>query len=122
MQFPIKPDPKKEGGNDKPGGSPPPRFRIPGWAWLLFWVLVLGWSLFRAQDVIGGLSSQSQPIEIPYSVFYQQVTADNVRDVVLQDTTASGDFKQAFTWPAADSPEAAQGLKPQTSSQFMTTL
>jgi cell division protease FtsH len=122
MQFPIKPDPKKEGENDKPGGSPPPRFRIPGWAWLLFWVLVLGWSLFRAQDVIGGLSSQSQPIEIPYSVFYQQVTADNVRDVVLQDTTASGEFKQAFTWPAADSPEATQGLKPQTSGQFTTTL
>src|SRR5262249_42427247 len=81
------------------------------------------WSLFRAQDVIGGvMGNQGQPIEIPYSVFYQQVTSDNIRDVVLQDTTATGDFRQPFTWPSPDSQEAAQGVKPQTSSQFLTTL
>src|SRR5215207_1740532 len=86
---------------DKPDGSnngqKPPQFQIPRWSWLLFLGILLLWSLLRLPDMMNSVSP-SQPITIPYSFFYDQVVADNVSQVVLQNADAQGIFRTAVTY------------------------
>src|SRR5690606_5597671 len=57
----------------------------------------------------------------PYSVFYQQVEADRVAQVTIQELTARGRFTQPFTWPPPESAAAAT-TQPRTSNRFTTML
>jgi cell division protease FtsH len=61
--------------------------------------------------------SGGQAVEIPYSLFYEQVTSGNVAEVMMQDSAVSGLLKQAITWSPEDSPETDL-----TFDRFTTTL
>ncbi|MFN8449445.1 MAG: ATP-dependent zinc metalloprotease FtsH [Anaerolineae bacterium] len=112
------PDDKPDGQDNRPR---PPQFQFPRWGWLIFLGVLLLWSLLRLPDMMSSVSP-SQPITIPYSVFYDQVINDNVTQVVLQDMGAQGTFKSAVTWPESGSPLLRQGVTQGTSTQFNTTL
>jgi cell division protease FtsH len=60
-------------------------------------VLLLGWYLVQYFFSSSSSSSSPNTIEIPYSTFYQQVEAGNVKDVVFQGQDANGDFKTPQT-------------------------
>ncbi|MFN8561870.1 MAG: ATP-dependent zinc metalloprotease FtsH [Anaerolineae bacterium] len=112
------PDDKPDGQDNRPR---PPQFQFPRWGWLIFLGVLLLWSLLRLPDMMSSVSP-SQPITIPYSVFYDQVINDNVSQVVLQDMGAQGTFKSAVTWPESGSPLLRQGVQQGTSTSFNTTL
>ncbi|MEP7292774.1 MAG: ATP-dependent zinc metalloprotease FtsH [Chloroflexota bacterium] len=113
-----KPGDKPDGSNN---GKKPPQFQIPRWTWLVFLGLLVLWSLTRLPAMMDSMSP-SQPITIPYSVFYSQVVNDNVSQLVLQEADVQGLFKSAVTWPENGSPLLNQGVQPQTSASFKTTL
>jgi cell division protease FtsH len=119
------PPPNRNNPNDKdkPDGQRPnpPQFQFPRWSWLIILGLLVLWSLLRLPDMVSGMSP-SQPITIPYSVFYDQVLANNVRTVTLQDASAQGFFINSVTYPEDGSPLIQQGVQQQTSSGFTTTL
>src|SRR4051794_37944465 len=110
-------DQKPDDPNNRPRG---PQFQIPRWWWLVFLGILLLWSLLRLPDMVSSVSP-SQPITIPYSVFYNQVTSDNVSTVTLQDTSIQGTFKASVTWPESGSP-LLQQVQQQTSKSFTSTL
>ena len=121
MQFPPNQKQTPPPGGQEPQQNPPPPPRIPSWSWLLLLAIMLIWSLTRVPEMLGSVSSDG-PIEIPYSVFYEQVTAGNVSEVVLQDDSARGNFRATVTWPPSGSPLLDQGMAQRTSNSFETTL
>lgn len=110
-------DQKPDDPNNRPRG---PQFQIPRWWWLVFLGILLLWSLLRLPDMVNSVSP-TQPITIPYSVFYDQVTGNNVSTVTLQDTSIQGTFKASVTWPETGSP-LLQQVQQQTSKSFTSTL
>ena len=111
-------DEKPDGKNNRPSG---PQFQIPRWWWLVFLGILLLWSLLRLPDMVSSVSP-TQPINVPYSVFYDQVTSDNVNTVTLQDASVQGTFKTSVTWPENGSPLLRQGVTQQSSLSFTSTL
>ncbi len=107
-------------GNNN-GNRKPPQFQFPRWTWLIFLGILLLWSLLRLPDMMSSVAP-GQPINVPYSVFYAQVTSNNVSTVTLQDTSVQGTFKSPVTWPENGSPLLQQGVSQQTSMTFTTTL
>jgi cell division protease FtsH len=69
-----------------PGGS---RF----W-WILVGLLALNWF------VVSLIPDQPSRLDVPYTVFREQVTAGNVSEVTSRGDTIQGDFKKAVTYPA----------------------
>jgi len=116
MQF----GPNNNGKQDpeKPRGQPP--FKIPNWVWPAVWLLILLWLFFRVPGMVGELGTD-QPIEVPYSFFYELVESGRVAQVTFQDRTARGRFTQPVTWPPEGS-AAALAMAPRTSNRFSTTL
>src|SRR5579871_474392 len=83
-------------------GSPPgdrqnlltPR-KIP-WFWiLLIVVLVINYALGQM------LLPQPNHVQVPYSIFEQQVAEGNVMQITSQGDAIQGEFKKAVTWPAS---------------------
>ncbi|MBZ0302398.1 MAG: ATP-dependent metallopeptidase FtsH/Yme1/Tma family protein, partial [Anaerolineae bacterium] len=62
-----------------------------------------------------------QPIDVPYSFFYDQVVADKVSQITIQDMTIRGQFTQAVTWPPSGS-AAAGTTAARSSNRFTSTL
>ena len=99
-QRPNSPQ-RPNGGNNGNGnnGGPP---RSSGTALLvrsliIIGVVLLGWYLFQYFFSQNSSSSGSPVIEVPYSTFYQQVQAGNVKDVTFQGPDATGHFNTAVT-------------------------
>jgi cell division protease FtsH len=99
-QRPNSPQ-RPNGGNNGNGnnGGPP---RSSGTALLvrsliIIGVVLLGWYLFQYFFSQNSSSSGSIVVEVPYSTFYQQVQARNVKDVIFQGTDATGEFYTAVT-------------------------
>jgi cell division protease FtsH len=111
------------GNDNKPKGDPPPQpqFKIPRWVWPLVWIILLGWTFFRLQDMVSG-SFGDQPVNVAYSFFYDQVSSGNVDQVLFQDNQVRGTFKAAVRYPEEGSPLLEQGISQQTANSFTTTL
>jgi cell division protease FtsH len=111
------------GNDNKPKGDPPPQpqFKIPRWVWPLVWIILLGWTFFRLQDMVSG-SFGDQPVNVAYSFFYDQVSSGNVDQVLFQDNQVRGTFKAAVRYPEEGSPLLEQGITQQTANSFTTTL
>jgi len=99
-QRPNSPQ-RPNGGNNGNGnnGGPP---RSSGTSLLvrsliIIGVVLLGWYLFQYFFSQNSSSSGSPVIEVPYSTFYQQVQAGNVKDVTFQGPDATGHFNTAVT-------------------------
>jgi cell division protease FtsH len=60
-------------------------------------ILLLGWYLFQYFFTQNSNSNNPNMVEIPYSTFYQQVQAGNVKDVTFQAQDATGDLYKSVT-------------------------
>ncbi|MEO8610667.1 MAG: ATP-dependent zinc metalloprotease FtsH [Chloroflexota bacterium] len=116
--------PPGNSNDNKPKGDPPPQpqFKIPRWVWPLIWIILIGWTFFRLQDMVGGSFGGDQPVNVAYSFFYNQVQSGNVDQVLFQDNQVRGTFKTAVRYPEDGSPLLQQGVTQQTASGFTTTL
>jgi cell division protease FtsH len=103
---------------DNPGPQTP--FKIPNWVWPAVWLLILLWLFFRVPGMVSELGTD-QPVEIPYSVFFNQVEAGRVAQITIQEASVRGRFTEAFTWPPVGSTAAPAGQSI-TSNRFTTTL
>ncbi|NWG16939.1 MAG: ATP-dependent metallopeptidase FtsH/Yme1/Tma family protein [Chloroflexi bacterium] len=117
IQPPRNPQDQKPNQTDPPPG---PQFRLPRWVWPALWLILLAWIFLRLPDMVSGVTSEPQ-IEIPYSEFYNQVIADNVDEVVLQENQVRGVFNTPVTWPPREDAEQ-QGVASRTSNRFVATL
>ncbi|HEX4851548.1 MAG TPA: ATP-dependent metallopeptidase FtsH/Yme1/Tma family protein, partial [Puia sp.] len=64
---------------------------------IIIGILLLGWYLFQYFFTQNSNSNNPNVVEIPYSTFYQQVQAGNVKDVTFQAQDATGDFYKSVT-------------------------
>ena len=64
-------------------------FRI----WVVVFLALLVWQGYMAFS-----PSNTNNAEIPYSVFLEQVTKANVREVTLSGRDVNGEFKNAVPW------------------------
>ena len=119
-----------------------PRWRVPwrvegarddgsGNGWLASWrrpggsrfwtVLVL---LLALNWVLSGLALAPPPrVDVPYTLFRQQVSAGNVVEVTTVGDRIEGRFAQAVTWPepsTSDDRSAGAPVQPRTSTLFST--
>ncbi len=63
---------------------------------ILVGIVLVGWYLIQL-FIPSSSSSNSNAIEIPYSTFYQEVQAGNVKDVTFSGQDANGDFTSQQT-------------------------
>ncbi|HKF38084.1 MAG TPA: ATP-dependent zinc metalloprotease FtsH [Ktedonobacteraceae bacterium] len=99
-QRPNTPQRPNSGNNGNGNNGGPPR--SSGTALLvrsliIIGVVLLGWYLFQYFFSQNSSGNSSNVIEVPYSTFYQQVQAHNVKDVTFQGQDATGDFYTSIT-------------------------
>jgi cell division protease FtsH len=94
--------PKNNDKDKKPDGSPPknqpPQFRVPPWVWPAFWIIILLWFFWRVPEMVDN-AVNNPPIDVPYSLFYDQVTAGNVQEVTIEAQDVTGVFIKDVEWP-----------------------
>src|SRR5260221_4832447 len=100
-QSPTGQQHSNNGSNGSNGGSPRNNNRQA----LKFSLIILGivfilWAV--ALSFSQGSNVQHNVGELPYSAFYQQVQAGNVKDVTFQGQDITGDFKNAISLNDAD--------------------
>src|ERR671917_956474 len=61
------------------------------------------------------------PVEVPYTVFKEEVRAGNVESVFSQGDTVEGMFKEPVTYPAEGEESSEPGSKPSRTSETFTT-
>jgi cell division protease FtsH len=101
-QGPNSPQTPNNGSNGNRNGNNggPPRFSGTALivrSLIIIGVILLGWYLFQYFFNSSSTGSNSNTIEIPYSTFYQQVQAENVKSVTFQGQDANGEFKKPVT-------------------------
>src|SRR5438876_7547370 len=87
-------------GNRNGNNGGPPRFTGTALivrSLIIIGVILLGWYLFQYFFTQNSSSNNANVIEVPYSTFYQQVQAGNVKDVTFQGQDATGNFKTPVT-------------------------
>jgi cell division protease FtsH len=101
-QGPNSPQAPNNGSNGNRNGNNggPPRFTGTALivrSLIIIGVILLGWYLFQYFFTQNSSSNNANVIEVPYSTFYQQVQAGNVKDVTFQGQDATGDFYKSVT-------------------------
>jgi len=96
-QSPSGPQRSNNGSNGSNGGSPPNNNRrILNLVLLIAGIVLIFWVL--PQLFSPGANVHGQNVgELPYSAFYQQVQAGNVKDATFQGQDVTGDFKNAVS-------------------------
>ncbi|HEV7661931.1 MAG TPA: ATP-dependent zinc metalloprotease FtsH [Chloroflexota bacterium] len=121
------PRPRPPGPNDvKTGNGQPPKrnplMRPRPW-WISF-ILILILNYFLVQTFLPERANQR--IDVPYTYFKAQVTADNVVDVTSRGDIIQGTFKQPVTYPPdqanAPSSNLFQTVMPQFADTGLETL
>src|SRR5437660_2988794 len=92
---PQRPTPNDRNGNN---GGPPrnPVTTIMVRLLVFLGIVLLGWYLIQFFTASNN-NSNPNAIEIPYSTFYSEVTAGNVKDVTFTGQDANGDFTKSIT-------------------------
>ena len=86
-----------DGSNDSNGGSPRNNGRqLLKLSLLLVGIVLISWSFIQFFSPGSSVNEQSVG-EVPYSVFYKQVQAGNVKDATFQGQDITGDFKNALS-------------------------
>jgi len=97
-QGPNSPQLPKNGGNGNNGGPQRPTgTTLLVRSLIIIGVILLGWYLFQYFFSQNASTNNANVIEIPYSTFYQQVQAGNVKDVTFQGQDATGNFYKSVT-------------------------
>ena len=98
-QGPNSPQSPNNGNRNGNNGGPP---RNAGTALLvrsliIIGVILLGWYVFQYFATQNSTTNNANVVEIPYSTFYQQVQAHNVKNVTFQGQDATGNFYTAVS-------------------------
>ena len=130
MQPPPKRAPGNTGANNSAKrqspqqGPTPPLGQPRGCSFWLF--LILGLIALNYLVVSLFFPAGSGPVEIPYTVFKQQVEAGNVVEVAAHADILQGEFSQPLTLPAPEAPPGIFGgtaePAPLEVTTFSTTL
>ncbi len=98
------------------GGNRPQQKGMPSWmrSLLLVGIMLAIWYLVPIFLSPGAQTNGQPVIEIPYSTFYQQVEASNVKNAVIEGQEVTGEFKRAVTV------KDTKGT-PQTATQYRFT-
>ncbi|HET9918464.1 MAG TPA: ATP-dependent zinc metalloprotease FtsH [Ktedonobacteraceae bacterium] len=89
-----RPNSESEGHNS--GGSPQQK-GMPPWmrSLLIIGIFLATWYLAQT-FLLSGTQTNGQPVvEIPYSTFYQQLEAGNVKNALIEGQNVTGELKQA---------------------------
>ena len=111
------------GRNDPPSGTrsqrpaPKPPSMPPSRTWLTF-LLILGLNYVLARTFF---TDPDAAITLPYTVFKEQVTKQNVEAVYARGETLEGRFKKPVSWPPKEKAQKT-GSKPRDAKTFETTL
>ncbi|MDF3038309.1 MAG: ATP-dependent metalloprotease FtsH [Thermomicrobiales bacterium] len=82
------------GGPGSSGGPGKVRPRIPPWVIAVLFLGLVAYQLYMVFDP----QQNAQSITVPYSVVEQQVTAGNVTEVTLTDTTITATLEEPIAW------------------------
>jgi cell division protease FtsH len=97
--------------SDAPARSPddrrPRQFRPQPWWLTILVIMAANWALMRV------LTPEPRFVDIPYTLFKEQVAASNVEEVTSQGDAIQGTFKKEVTYPR-DGPTARTALRFQT--------
>jgi len=105
------------GPQQSQGGLPPPP-RRPG---CLYWLgLFLGSLLLNYVIVWLFFPAGSEPVEVPYNAFRQQVVAGNVVTIATKGDLVQGEFREAVSLPVTGSD--GESTDEATVERFTTTL
>jgi cell division protease FtsH len=112
----------KQGKQDRPANAPQPGWP-PGRMWLIF-LLVLATNFLLSRFLAPGSEAA---ITVPYTVFKEEVTRDNVESIYSRGEDIEGRFVKPVTWPTADRKDTSPGgsrerVEPRTAKAFKTTL
>ena len=92
------------------------------WRWLLWALIML--LFWGAMSLLFSGSGASSTCTLPYGVFYQQLQAEQVKNVTLQGDQATGNMKQAMACPTDASTKTAsfQTTIPTSDQTLLTEL
>src|SRR5438046_1359814 len=81
------------------GGSSPQQKGMPPWirSLLIVGIMLAIWYLVPIFLSPGAQTNGQPVVEIPYSTFYQQVEAGNVKNAIIAGQEVTGELKQAVT-------------------------
>jgi len=86
-----------------------------------WWIILIALLIWNAISFLGGAGKE---VEIPYSIFIQQVQAGNIKDVLIKGDEIGGTFVTPLTWPQPTPGAAPTGVPaqqpPQDYSEFIT--
>src|SRR5215213_1533392 len=125
---------QRDGTNAPAGGGPPTtnrpdeqrrapgsggqRSMPPARSWLWFALILLA-NFLLVRFLFPGPEA---PVEIPYTVFKEEVRAGNVEAIYSQGDTVEGRFKEPVTYPPKGEQGAQPEVQPRTSKTFTTVL
>jgi cell division protease FtsH len=88
----------------------------PRRAWLTFLAIIAANFLIMRYFFPGA----NAPVKVPYTLFKQEITRQNVRDIYSRGESLTGHFRTAVTYRSPR--DSAAGLKPRQVTAFATTL
>ncbi|HEX5829710.1 MAG TPA: ATP-dependent zinc metalloprotease FtsH [Gemmatimonadaceae bacterium] len=102
------------------GGTPAHRGRpgIPRRTWIAFLLILL--ANFLLMRLFG--PDADEPLEVPYTLFKEEVAKGNVEAIYSRGETIEGRFRSLVTYPPPSDSAAAARVEPRTSRTFSTTL
>src|ERR671917_1618172 len=104
-------EPRRASGPERQSAMPPAR------TWLWFALILLANILIFSFLFPG----PEAPVEVPYTVFKEEVRAGNVESVFSQGDTVEGMFKEPVTYPPEGEESSEPDSKPSSTSETFTT-
>src|SRR5918996_2756957 len=104
-------EPRRASGPERQSTMPPRR------SWLWFAVILLA-NFLIVRLLFPGPEA---PVEVPYTVFKEEVRAGNVESVFSQGDTVEGMFKEPVTYPPEGEESSEPDSKPSRTSETFTT-
>ena len=85
--------------------QPPACRGAGGFWWILLALLALNWF------IVSLIPDRESRLDVPYTLFREQVEAGNVAEVTSQGDTIQGEFKKAVTYPADSDDDATRDVR-----------
>src|ERR671910_1754865 len=104
-------EPRRASGPERQSPMPPRR----SWLWFAL-ILLANILIFRFL-----FPSPEAPVEVPYTVFKEEVRAGNVEAVFSQGDAVEGTFKEPVTYPPEGEESSEPDSKPSRTSETFTT-
>src|ERR687898_3194613 len=104
-------EPRRASGPERQSTMPPRR----SWLWFAL-ILLVNFMLFRFL-----FPGPEAPVEVPYTLFKEEVRSGNVEAVFSEGDTVEGMFKEPVTYPPEGEESSEPDSKPSRTSETFTT-